>query len=69
MSEGKIGVGIVIIGPNNPNYSAGTVPFDDDVSEEHRAHMIAHLVGLGHHVEPHRHHKGHFFIKNWKKPA
>jgi hypothetical protein len=61
MSEGKIGVGIVI-------RADGHVPFDDDVSEEHRAHMIAHLVGLGHHVEPHRHHKGHFFIKNWKKP-
>ncbi len=56
-----VGVGIVI-------RADGSVPFDDDVHPDHRAQMIAHLVGMGHHVEPHRHHKGHFFIKNWKKP-
>jgi hypothetical protein len=59
--EPAFGFGIVI-------RADGSVPFDDDVHPDHRAHMIAHLVGLGHHVEPHRHAKGHFFIKNWKKP-
>jgi hypothetical protein len=62
MMEKKEGLATVI-------RADGTVPFDDDVSEGHRALHLAHLVQSGHHVEPHRHHKGHFFIKNWKKPA
>jgi hypothetical protein len=61
MNEIKQGFGIVI-------RADGSVPFEDDVHPDHKAHMIAHLVSQGHHCEPHRHHKGHFFVKNWKKP-
>lgn len=59
--EPKFGFGIVI-------RADGSVPFDDDIHPDHKAHMIAHLVSQGHHVEPHRHHKGHCFIKNFKAP-
>jgi len=59
--EKKIAVGIVI-------RADGTVPFDDDPSEEAahiRAHILAHLADKGHTVEP-IHGTRHVRIKDWK---
>jgi hypothetical protein len=42
----------------------GLVPFDDDVPEENRNHMIAHLVGKGHHLQPVEGTR-HMRIMNW----
>jgi len=44
----------------------GTVPFDDDVPEDHRAHYLAFLADNGHTVEPIEGTR-HVRIKGWKQ--
>lgn len=42
----------------------GTVPFDADVHPDVKAHILAHLVGRGHHVVFHAE-TGTHHIKDW----
>lgn len=44
----------------------GTVPFDDEVSHEHRSQTITHLIDSGNEIKTIPNSR-HIRIKNWKK--